>query len=305
MLYLSGAVPEESTAPMNQIMDEFERHRTLLFSIAYRMLGSVHDAEDILQDAYLRYQSVDMETIESSKALLTTIVTRLCLNLLASARIQRETYLGPWLPEPLITEDNPVMSSATTSKGEYDSISMAFMVLLENLTPLERAVFILREVFDYEYHEIATILERSEPACRKLFSRARAYISANRSRFKATPKEHRRMLESFTEATRSGDLNGLIDLLAEEVVFWADGGGKVRGAATQPVYGAEAVAQFVTSSTRFAPPRSSASFAYVNSRPALILRAPDGKPMLIISLEIGAGRIQRIWVMANPDKLPS
>jgi RNA polymerase sigma-70 factor (ECF subfamily) len=289
MLYLSGAVPEESTAPMNQIMDEFERHRTLLFSIAYRMLGSVHDAEDILQDAYLRYQSVDMETIESSKALLTTI----------------ETYLGPWLPEPLITEDNPVMSSATTSKGEYDSISMAFMVLLENLTPLERAVFILREVFDYEYHEIATILERSEPACRKLFSRARAYISANRSRFKATPKEHRRMLESFTEATRSGDLNGLIDLLAEEVVFWADGGGKVRGAATQPVYGAEAVAQFVTSSTRFAPPRSSASFAYVNSRPALILRAPDGKPMLIISLEIGAGRIQRIWVMANPDKLPS
>lgn len=305
MLYLSGAVPEESTAPMNQIMDEFERHRTLLFSIAYRMLGSVHDAEDILQDAYLRYQSVNMETIESSKALLTTIVTRLCLNLLASARIQRETYLGPWLPEPLITEDNPVMSSAATSNDEYDSISMAFMVLLENLTPLERAVFILREVFDYEYHEIATILERSEPACRKLFSRARTYISANRSRFKATPKEHRRMLESFTEATRSGDLDGLIDLLAEEVVFWADGGGKVRGAATQPVYGAEAVAQFVTSSTRFAPPGSSASYAYVNSRPALILRAPDGKPTLIISLEIGAGRIQRIWVMANPDKLPS
>ena len=305
MLYLSGTVPGESTALSDQIMDEFENHHTLLFSIAYRMLGSVHDAEDILQEAYLRYQAVDAESVASPKAFLTTIVTRLCLNLLASARVQRETYLGPWLPEPLMNEENPVMSNATGSYDEYDSISMAFMVLLENLTPLERAVFILREVFDYEYHEIASILERSEPACRKLFSRAKAYITANRSRFKASPEEHHRMLESFTEATRSGDLEGLVDLLAEDVVFWADGGGKVRGAATQPVLGAESVAQFVASSTRFAPPGSSASLAQVNSRPALILRAPDGKPALIISLEVGAGRIQRIWAIANPDKLPS
>ena len=286
-------------------MEEFERQRPLLFSIAYRMLGSVHDAEDILQDAYLRYQSVDPETIESPKALLTTIVTRLCLNLLASSRIQRETYIGPWLPEPLITEDNPVMSNVSESFDEYDSISMAFLVLLENLTPLERAVFILREVFDYEYHEIAEILERSESACRKLFSRANAYIAANKSRFKATPEEHQRMLENFTQATRSGDLEGLVNLLAEDVVFWADGGGKVRGAATQPVSGAESVAKFVTSSTRFAPPGSAASFAYVNSRPSLLLRAPNGTLALIILLEVGEGRVQRIWAMANPDKLPS
>ncbi len=305
MLYLSGAVLSPGTAPINQIMDEFERYRSLLFSIAYRMLGSVHDAEDILQEAYLRYQAVDEETIGSPKALLTTIVTRLCLNLLASSRIQKETYLGPWLPEPLLIEDNPVMSDVTPSYDEYDSISMAFMVLLENLTPLERAVFILREVFDYEYHEIASILERSEPACRKLFSRAKAYITANRSRFKASPEEHQRLLENFINATRSGDLDGLVNLLAEKVVYWADGGGKVRGAATQPIYGAMAVAQFVTSSTRFTPPGSSASFAYVNSRPALILRAPDGKPVIIVSFEVGEGRIQRIWAIANPDKLPS
>jgi RNA polymerase sigma-70 factor (ECF subfamily) len=305
MLYLPGAEHSTASAPETNIMEEFERHRSLLFSIAYRMLGSVYDAEDILQDAYLRYQAVDPETVESPKALLTTIVTRLCLNLLASSRIQRETYLGPWLPEPLLNEDNPAMSNVNASFDEYDSISMAFMVLLENLTPLERAVFILRQVFDYEYHEIASILERSEPACRKLFSRAKAYITANKSRFTATPEEHQRMLEKFTQATRSGDLQGLVDLLAEDVIFWADGGGKVRGAATQPVFGAEAVAQFVSSSTRFAPPGSSASFANVNSRPALLLRAPDGKPALIILLEVGEDRIQRIWTIANPDKLPS
>jgi len=305
MLYLHEAELSTNSAPQIKTMDEFERHRSLLFSIAYRMLGSVHDAEDILQDAFIRYQAVDPETIESPKALLTTIITRLCLNLLASSRIQRETYLGPWLPEPLLIEENPAMSNANTSVDNYDSISMAFMVLLENLTPLERAVFILREVFDYEYHEIAEILERSEPACRKLFSRAKKYITANRSRFKATPEEHTRMLENFTHATSSGDLEGLVNLLAEDVVFWADGGGKVRGAATQPVSGAEAVAHFVTSSTRFAPPGSSASFAYLNSHPALILRATDGTPALIIMLEVGEGRIQRIWAVANPDKLPS
>jgi RNA polymerase sigma-70 factor (ECF subfamily) len=286
-------------------MDEFELHRSFLFSIAYRMLGSVHDAEDILQDAYLRYQAVDPETVESPRALLTTIVTRLCLNLLASSRIQRETYLGPWLPEPLVNEGNPFMSNSFSTVDDYDSISMAFMVLLENLTPLERAVFILREVFDYEYSEIASILERSESACRKLFSRAKAYITANRSRFKASPEEHRRMLESFSQATRNGDLQGLVDLLAEDVVFWADGGGKVRGAATQPVYGAEAAAKFVISSTRLVPAGSSASIALVNSRPALILRAPDKSPTVIVMLEVGEGRIHRIWSIVNPDKLPS
>jgi RNA polymerase sigma-70 factor (ECF subfamily) len=286
-------------------MEEFEHYRPLLFSIAYRMLGSIHDAEDMLQEAYIRYQGVDPQTIESPKALLTTIVTRLCLNVLSSSRIIRETYLGPWLPEPLLDDYNPAMSNPNNKLNNYDSISMAFLVLLESLTPLERAVFILREVFDYEYSEIASILERSEAACRKVFSRAKAFITANESRFRASPEEHQRMLENFSQAISSGDLDGLVDILSEDVVFWADGGGKVRGAATQPVYGAEAVAHFITSSTRFAPPGSSASFAYVNSRPALILRSPDGAPSLILMLEVGDGRIHRIWAIANPDKLPA
>lgn len=283
-------------------MNDFEIYRPLLFSIAYRMLGSVFDAEDILQEAYLRYQAVDEETVESPKALLTTIVTRLCLNLLSSARIQRETYLGPWLPEPLMDEYNPAMSNQTP-KADYESISMAFMVLLENLTPLERVVFILREVFDYEYSEMAAILERSEAACRKLFSRAKAYITANKSRFKATPEEHHRMLEGFTQTINSGDIQGLVNLLAEEVVFWADGGGKVSGAATQPIYGAQEVATFLMASTRLAPAGSEASFAYVNSRPALVLRRPEGQPFVVVMLELGERRIQRIWSVANPDKL--
>jgi RNA polymerase sigma-70 factor (ECF subfamily) len=286
-------------------MEEFEHYRPLLFSIAYRMLGSIHDAEDMLQEAYIRYQAVDPQTIESPKALLTTIVTRLCLNVLSSSRIKRETYLGPWLPEPLLDDYNPAMSNPNNKLNNYDSISMAFLVLLESLTPLERAVFILREVFDYEYSEIASILERSEAACRKVFSRAKAFITANESRFRASPEEHQRMLENFSQAISSGDLDGLVDILSEDVVFWADGGGKVRSAATQPVYGAEAVAHFITSSTRFAPPGSSASFAYVNSRPALILRSPDGAPSLILMLEVGDGRIHRIWAIANPDKLPA
>jgi RNA polymerase sigma-70 factor (ECF subfamily) len=285
-------------------MDDFERHRPLLFSIAYRMLGSVFDAEDILQDAYLRYRAVDPGTIESPRGLLTTIVTRLCLNVLSSARIQRETYLGPWLPEPLLDENNPAMANPSASMITSESISMAFLVLLESLSPLERAVFILREVFEFEYSEIAAILERSEPACRKLFSRAKAYVSANRSRFEATPEEHQRMLESFSRAINSGELDQLVDLLAEDVVFWADGGGKVRGAATRPIHGAEAVARFVMASTRLAPAGSSASTAYVNARPALILRSPDGSPFVIVMLEVGEGRIHRIWSVANPDKLP-
>jgi RNA polymerase sigma-70 factor (ECF subfamily) len=285
-------------------MEEFERYRPLLFSIAYRMLGSVFDAEDILQEAYIRYQSVDPAAVESPKALLTTIVTRLSLNLLTSARIQRETYIGPWLPEPLLDNHPANLTPAKTRSDLEDSISMAFMVLLENLSPLERAVFILREVFDYEYSEIAAILERSEPACRKLFSRAKAYITANKPRFTATPEDHRRMLERFFGAINSGDMHGLVSLLADDIVFWADGGGKVSGAAIHPIAGAEAVAHFVMASTRLLPSGSGASYAYVNSRPALILRAPDGAPFVIIMLEVGDGRIHRIWTIANPDKLP-
>src|SRR5205085_8777005 len=192
---------------------------------------------------------VPTETISSHKALLSTIVTRLCLNQLQSARAQRETYIGPWLPEPLLTESDPY-KAMTGSTIQHESISMAFLVLLEQLTPLERAVFLLREVFEYEYSEIAEIVGKEEAACRQLFSRAKKHIADHRPRFKPDPQAHRRLLDRFLSAVGLGDMDGLLRLLGDDVTMWADGGGKARGAATRPLHGAYAVARFVLASTR-------------------------------------------------------
>jgi RNA polymerase sigma-70 factor, ECF subfamily len=289
-------------------MGAFEHYRPLLFSIAYRMTGSAMDAEDIVQEAYLRYQAVPREEIEMPKAYLTTIVTRLALNQLSSARAQRETYLGPWLPEPIISTDTAVPPDPARdplrAAEDYDSISMAFMVLLENLTPAERAVFILREVFEYPYDEIAAILDKSETACRKLLSRAKSYIAANRPRFEAKEDEHLRLLEEFIASTADGDLEGLTSLLAEEATMWADGGGKARGAATRPVYGREAVARFLIGvSARFTPVDARVTVATVNGRPALVVRNGRNEPAFVVAIETSGGKIQKIWAMANPDKL--
>jgi RNA polymerase sigma-70 factor (ECF subfamily) len=285
-------------------MNEFEDYRRLLFSIAYRMTGSVMDAEDIVQDAYMRYQSVDRETIENPKAYLTTIATRLALNYLTSASVQRETYLGPWLPEPVLGTDQPVLARPADAGSDFDTISIAFMVLLENLTPAERAVFILREVFDYPYDEIAEILDKSETACRKLFSRGKAYVSANRPRFKAKPSEHQRLLEQFVAASASGDLDGLTQLLTGEATLWVDGGGKVRGAATRPVIGREAVALFlIEGGERFTPVGASASISEINGLPALLVRDAEGAPAFFASIEVRDGKIDKFWATVNPDKL--
>jgi RNA polymerase sigma-70 factor (ECF subfamily) len=292
------------TATELKAMNEYEQYRRLLFSIAYRMTGSVMDAEDLVQEAYMRYQSADRETIENPKAYLMTITTRLSLNHMASARVQRETYLGPWLPEPVLGADQPVLAQPSHRVSDFDSISMAFMVLLENLTPPERAVFILREVFDYPYHDIAEMLDKSEAACRKLYSRAKAYVAANRPRFKARPSEHRRLLEQFQTATTKGDLDGLTDLLTEEATLWVDGGGRVRGAATRPVLGRQAVAQFLMAgAARFTPAGASTSISDVNGLPALLVRDAEGAPAFVASIEVRDGKIHKIWATGNPDKL--
>lgn len=262
------------------------------------------DAEDIVQETFIRCQTVDQETVENQKAYLTTIVTRLSLNHLASARVQRETYPGPWLPEPVSDLAQPLLSVPLSPARDFDSISMAFMVLLENLTPAERAVFILREIFDYAYDEIGEMLEKSEPACRKLYSRAKAYISANRPRFKPKPSEHQRLLELFVAASTNGDLNGLTQILTEEAALWADGGGKVRGAATRPVLGREAVARFLLgAAARFTPDGASFQIVTISGLPGLIMRDGEGTPFLVASIGIRDGRIDRVWVTANPDKL--
>jgi len=282
----------------------FQQHRPLLFSIAYRMLGSVTDAEDILQDAYLRFQSAPLTVIESPKAYLSTIVTRLCLNHLTSARAQREMYMGPWLPEPILGTDQPELGNPEAQADRNESVSMAFLVLLERLTPAERAVFLLREVFEYEYDEIAGMLEKSEGACRQLFSRAKDRITANRPRFQVSPEEHRRLLEEFMRAAVNGDLHNLTNLLAEDATIWADGGGKVRGAALEPVRGRADVARFVIGVTaKFVPVGAQYAVADVNGQPTLLIRHPDGMPAVVVSIEVDQTRIRNIWAIGNPDKL--
>ncbi|MCC7451454.1 MAG: RNA polymerase sigma-70 factor [Anaerolineae bacterium] len=280
--------------------DTFEMYRPMMFAIAYRMLGSAMEAEDIVQEAYLRYQATPPDSIRSLRSFLSTIVTRLCLNQLKTARVQRETYIGPWLPEPILSSDSRL--NPTGQAIERESISMAFLVLLERLTPAERAVFLLHEVFDYEYAEIATMLDKEEAACRQLYSRAKKHIAEHRPRFKSSPEEHRRMLDSFMQAVGAGNLEGLTHLLAENVTIWSDGGGKVK-ASPRPIYGRHMAARFLLGIARFAPQGYRGEVAEVNSQPAIIIYTPEDAVMSVFMFEINQGQIQEIRAVVNPDKL--
>ena len=283
-----------------ETMDEFEKHRPMMFSIAYRMLGSVTEAEDIVQNAYLRYQQMPAGSIASPKAFLSTVVTRLCLNHLQTVRVQRESYLGPWLPEPLLTEDEA--ASPTSQAEKLESISMAFLVLLERLTPVERAVFLLREVFDYPYPEIATIVGKEEVSCRQIFSRAKKFIASQHPRFTPSIEHHEQLLQQFVEAVEEGNLDGLTELLAGDVTLWTDGGGKVRGAATRSLHGPEPVARFIIGSRRFIEMAYIAEITTVNGEPAIVIRV-DGHPLSVVSLTIAQQHIMEIRVIGNPEKL--
>jgi RNA polymerase sigma-70 factor, ECF subfamily len=294
----SGMLPPPE--PEKEAMNQFESFRPMMFSIAYRMLGSVTEAEDILQNAYLRYRSIPPGSIVSPKAFLSTVVTRLCLNQLQAARVQRESYLGPWLPEPLLTDDDP--GSPTSQAEKLESISMAFLVLLERLTPVERAVFLLREVFDYPYPDIAEIVGKDEVSCRQILSRAKKFITAQRPRFTPSSEHHHQLMQQFLEATEEGDLDGLTQLLTSDVTLQTDGGGRVRGAATRVVHGQEAVAQFVIASQRFIEGAFTTEIAEVNGEPAILLRV-DGHPFSVVSVTIDQQHIQEIRVIANPEKL--
>jgi RNA polymerase sigma-70 factor (ECF subfamily) len=284
----------------------FEGLRPLLFSIAYRMLGSAMDAEDIVQEAWLRYQTADAGSVESPKAYLSAIVTRLSINQLNSARVQRENYIGPWLPEPLLTEGTALsvygLQSPAQNLVQHDAISMAFLVMLERLSAAERAVFLLREVFEYDYAEIAAILEKTEIACRQLFSRARRHVSKHRPRFESSAESHERLVESFLQAVEAGDVAALTELLAEDVTIWTDGGGKVF-AALYPIEGRENAIRFVIGSQRFAPGPYSAEIAPVNGRSAVLLRQEDGRVFLVINLETDESLIRAFHIVGNPDKL--
>ncbi len=235
------------------MVEAFETYRSYLFAIAYRMLGSTMDAEDMVQETYLHYQTTPPETITSHKAFLTTIISRLCVDQLQLAHRKRDVYLGPWLPEPLITPEALEAVSLEERVDQEESISLAFLLLLEQLQPIERAVFLLREVFAYDYAEIASFLGKSEVACRQWFSRAKKHLADHRPRFPASPDTHRQLLTGFLEAAQAGEMPALMNMLAEEVILWADGGGNVKGAATRPIAGRVAVARFSLGTRRFLP----------------------------------------------------
>jgi RNA polymerase sigma-70 factor (ECF subfamily) len=262
------------------------------------MLGSVMDAEDMVQETFLRWQQTAETPIQSPKAYLTAIITRLCIDHLRSARVQRESYLGPWLPEPLLTDDT---TGAAELAALSDSLSMAFLVLLEKLSPLERAVFLLREVFDYDYAEIAPIVGKTEANCRQLVRRARQRLSDGRPRFETSPAEQQTLTIQFAQACATGDLDGLLHILAEDITLWSDGGGKVS-AARQPIFGSDRVSRFLLGLMKKAPPDLTTRFALVNGQPGFV-NYIGGRPNNVLTLEIGNGRIQAIRVVVNPDKL--
>lgn len=282
-------------------MESFETHRSYLFGIAYRMLGSAMDAEDMVQETFLRYQNTPPETIRSLKAYLTTIISRLCVDQLHLARRKREVYVGPWLPEPIPTAESPADDPEQRVEVQ-ESIALAFLVILEQLQPFERAVFLLREVFEYEFAEIAAMLGKSEAASRRSFSRAKQHLREHRPRFSASPQNHQELLNRYAQAVQKGDMNPLLTMLSEHVVMWTDGGGKLKNAALRPVRGRDAVARFSLGTRRFWPERFSVESAEINGKAALVMRT-DGMAWLVLTIDVEDDQIQAIWVIANPDKL--
>ncbi len=278
--------------------DEFEAHRRHLFGIAYRMLGSKVEAEDMVQDAYLRWQASDRAAVRSPRAFLSTVVTRLCLDRLKEARTRRESYVGPWLPEPIRTGAD----EAVDPLEHTESISLAFLVLLERLTPLERAVYLLHEVFEYSHAEVAAIVGRDEAACRQLLRRARKDMVERRPRFAPTQSAHRRLLEGFADAVLRGDADGLERLLADDVRSLADSGGKVSGASRRPVTGRDHVARLYLGLGRRQPADVTAEVVDLNGWPALLLRS-GGAVVTASQVETDGELIHAICATVNPEKL--
>src|SRR5256714_7083105 len=283
-------------------VESFETYRTYLFAIAYRMLGSAMDAEDMVQETYLRYQTTPPENIRSLKAFLTTISSRLCVDQLHLARRERDVYLGPWLPEPLITPEALKAVTLEERVDQEESISLAFLLLLEQLQPIERAVFLLREVFEYDYAEIATFLGKSEAACRQWFSRAKKHLADNRPRFPASPDTHRQLLIGFLQAAQAGEIPTLMNLLAEDVTLWVDSGGKVKGAATRPISGRDAVARFTLGTRRVLPEGARVGLATANGEPALIFRAGDRAYLLLAIDLVPVGNALRAKAAPSSDR---
>jgi RNA polymerase sigma-70 factor, ECF subfamily len=275
----------------------FDQHRALLFSIAYRMLGSVADAEDMLQEAFIRWQLASNEEVRSAKAFLVTVITRLCVNHLQSARVRRERYVGQWLPEPIVTD--PQYDPLGVIRAD-ESLSMALLVLLERLTAVERAVFLLHEVFRFKYAEIAGMLGQSEANCRQVLRRARQHVGAVRQRFKTNSREHRKLFDRFLEAARNGDMEGLIALLSTDVALHIDGGG--RAVVPNVIHGADKVVRGLLGGVRRLPDNLVIRKSVVNGQPGAISYL-DGKPYSVLVLDVADGRVRTVYIVSNPRKL--
>jgi RNA polymerase sigma-70 factor (TIGR02957 family) len=286
----------------------FDRHRRLLFSVAYQMLGSVADAEDVVQDAWLRWSAADRGDVADERAYLVQVVTRLALDRLGSARARRETYVGPWLPEPLLTGHAPVGSGPAAAEPENavelgEQVSLALLVVLETLSPTERAVFVLREVFGMSVAEVAGALGRTEPAVRQMAHRAREHVQARQPRFATDRQAQREVTERFFAAVAGGDMEALLAALAPDVVLISDGGGKAS-AARRPISGADKVARFLVGIAEKGGDLAGLRIevAEVNGLPAIVGWVGT-EPFGSISLTVADGRIEQVLVVVNPDKL--
>lgn len=300
-----------STSATSNPAASFEPYRRRLLGLAYRMLGSMADAEDAVQETYLRWHGIDRDKVSDAKAFLMTTATRICLDMLTSARARREEYVGPWLPEPVV--DTAALAADSRTELAED-LSIALLLILDQLSPLERAAFLLHDIFEFSFSEVATTLERSEAACRQLAARARAQVRTVRPRGATPPPtrssgidaKHAQLMSAFAAATQSGDLNALTQLLASDVRVVTDGGGKVR-AALKVTEGADRVARFLVDAARkrlgaWWREDFTLRFAMINGLPGLIVDAPGG-PVQTAAFEIKDDVIRALYVVRNPDKL--
>ncbi|WP_030664349.1 RNA polymerase sigma-70 factor [Streptomyces cellulosae] len=285
------------------LTDVFETHRPVLLGVAYRMLGRVADAEDVVQEAWLRWSAADRGEVREPRGYLVRVTTRLAIDRLRQVKARGETYVGPWLPEPYVTDFGDTVRDTAERAVLADTVSLAVLVVLESLSPLERAVFVLREAFVYPYAEIAAMLDRGEPAVRQLAVRARRHVEERRPRYDVDPAQRRDFTERFLAAAEEGDLEGLMSLLAPDVRLVGDSGGKSK-APLRVLETADKVGRFLLGAARKGIPDPSFRFLELNGGPALLVLS-GGKPDAVFQLEVLDGHIQSVYIVRNPDKLRS
>ncbi|MFK4104122.1 RNA polymerase sigma-70 factor [Streptomyces sp. NPDC019531] len=283
--------------------DVFEEHRPVLMGVAYRMLGRVSDAEDVVQEAWLRWSAADRSEVREPRAYLVRVTTRLAIDRLRQVKARSETYVGPWLPEPYVTDFGDTVPDTAEQAVLADSVSLAVLVVMESLSPLERAVFVLREAFGYPYADIAAMLDRAEPAVRQLAGRARKHVDERRPRYEVDQARRRDLTERFLAAADGGDLEGLMSLLAPDVRLVGDSGGKTK-APLRVLESADHVGRFMVAVAEKGVPDLTWRFLELNGGPA-VLALSGGKPDSVFQMDILDGRIQSIYIIRNPDKLRS